>query len=493
MKVETVVIVGGGTSGWLTAAYLHNNHPDIKVTVVDKEVGNAIGVGEATLLNFEPFMAECGFTIEDWFVKLDTGYKSGIMFANWQEPGNDIWHPFYKGKRRLRPNLKLWDAWSLIQELDFKTYALGSYSNTVLNNTVDIDAVNNPNAYHIDCGKLVLYVQKKLQDKIKIIRSDVVEIEKEGDTVTGLKLKDGSIVVADLFVDCTGFLQLLRTPKVRVDLDNRLFVNTAVVCQIPYENRKEEFKPYAICDATDHGWIWKIGVSSRIGSGMVFNRNITSIEEAKEYFVKYWNNRIPVEKVRAINWDPYYIEDQWSGNVVNIGLSAGFIEPLESTGIGLITTGITQLSNTIKDRHFVDIDRQNFNVQMIMVFEDAVDFVSAHYANNNRTSKFWNYVKETFVPSDKMLHQVDELKNPNIEVPYDGKVHYFFTGCNWTLLLQQLGYEVAERNINVNKEAAAEILVGNYIEFEKNRHVWCRHHSDEIDRIAELRNFYDNN
>ncbi len=492
MKVETVVIVGGGTSGWLTAAYLHNNHPNIKITVVDKELGNAIGVGEATLLNFEPFMLECGFPIEDWFVKLDTGYKSGIMFSNWQEPGNDIWHPFYKGKRRIRPNLKLWDVWSLNQEFDFKTYALGSYSNTVLNNTVDINAANNPNAYHIDCGKLILYVQKKLQDKIEIIRSDVIEVEKEGDTITGLKLKDGGIIVADLFVDCTGFLQLLRTPKVRINLDKRLFVNTAVVCQIPYENRKEEFKPYAICDATDHGWIWKIGVSSRIGSGMVFNRNITSVDEAKEYFVKHWNNRIPVEKVRAINWDPYYIEDQWSGNVVNIGLSAGFIEPLESTGIGLITTGIIQLSNTIKDRHYSDIDRQNFNVQMMLVFEDAVDFVSAHYANNRRTSKFWKYVKETFVPSDKMLHQVAELTNPNIQVPYDGKAHYFFTGCNWTLLLQQLGYEVAERNIDVNKEAAAELLVGNYIEFEKNQHVWCRHHSDEVDRIAELRNFYDN-
>jgi tryptophan halogenase len=348
MKVNSIVIVGGGTSGWLAAAYLHNNHPGTKITVVDKEIGNAIGVGEATLLNFEPFMLECGFPIEDWFVKLDTGYKSGIMFSNWQKTGNDIWHPFYKGKRRLKHGFRLWDIWSLNQEFDFKTYALGSYSNTVLNNTVDIDPVNNPNAYHIDCGKLVLYVQKKLQDKIEIIRSEVVEVEKDGDTVSSLTLKNGDTIAADLFIDCTGFLQLLRTPNTRIDLSNRLFVNTAVVCQIPYENRKEEFKPYAICDATDHGWLWKIGVSSRIGSGMVFNRNITSIDEAKEYFVKYWNNRIPVEKVRAINWDPYYIKDQWSGNVVNIGLSAGFIEPLESTGIALIIEGIVHVNNFIK-------------------------------------------------------------------------------------------------------------------------------------------------
>lgn len=486
MKVEKIVIVGGGTSGWLAAAYLYKNHPDIEITVVDKEVGNAIGVGEATLLNFKPFMDECGFPIEDWFVELDTGYKSGIMFANWREPGNDIWHPFYKGKRRLVQDIKLWDVWSTVQEYDFKTYALGSYTNTVLHNTVDIDPVSNTNAYHINCGKLVTYIQKKLNGKVRLIQSDVTQVERNTDTVTSLILKDGSVITADLFIDCTGFLQLLRKPKTRINLEGRLFVNTAVVCQVPYQNRPEEFRPYAICDAVDHGWIWRIGVSSRIGSGMVFNRNITSIDEAKEYFVKYWNNRIKVENVRAINWDPFYIEDQWSGNVVNIGLSAGFIEPLESTGIGLITAGITQLSNTISDRHYAHIERENFNIQMKSVFEDAVDFVSAHYANNNRNSKFWNYVAETFVPSDKMLHQLEELADPNIEVPYNGKVHYFFNGCNWTLLLQQLGYPVAERNLELSKDGAAELLVKHYINNEKNRHVWGRIHYLEIDRIKDL-------
>jgi tryptophan 7-halogenase len=488
MKVENIVIVGGGTSAWMAAAYLYNNHPSMNITVVDKEIGNPIGVGEATLLNFKPFMDECGFPIEDWFVELDTGYKSGIMFSNWQEPGNDIWHPFYKGKRKITPNLRLWDVWSLNQDRDFKTYALGSYTNSVLHNTVDIDPVSNPNAYHINCGKLVVYIQEKLKDRITIIKSEVVQVVKDNDIVSSLELKDGTVLTADLFVDCTGFLQLLRKSTNRINLEGRLFVNTAVVCQVPYQDRPEEFKPYAVCDAVDHGWIWRIGVNSRIGSGMVFNRNITSIDEAKEYFVKYWDNRIQKENVRAINWDPFYNTDQWSGNIVQIGLSAGFIEPLESTGIGLITIGITQLSNTIRDRYYSSIDQENFNTQMNIVFEDAVDFVSAHYANNPRSSNFWNHVRETFVPSEIMLHHIDELNNPNIEVPYDGKMHYFFNGCNWSLLLLQLGYTVAERNINLSKEAALELLITNYIQNEKNRHIWSRKHSLEVDRIRELKN-----
>jgi tryptophan halogenase len=487
MKVNSITIVGGGTSGWLTAAYLHYNHPDISITVVDKEIGNSIGVGEATLLNFKPFMDECGFSVDEWFTELDAGYKSGIMFSNWKEPGNDIWHPFYKGHRHLSKSLKLWDVWSLVQEYDFKKYALGSYNDTVLHNSVNIDSIG-ANGYHIDCGKLVLYIQKKLKDKINIIRSGVVNVNKDGDTIINLTLKNEEVITADLFVDCTGFLQLLGTPKERVNLDDRLFVNTAVVCQIPYEDRPTEFKPYAICDAVDHGWIWKIGVSTRIGSGMVFNRNITSIDEAKEYFVNYWNNRIPVEKVRAINWDPYYVKDQWRGNVVNIGLSAGFIEPLESTGVGLITVGVTQLSNAIRDRMYSNLDQRNFNTQMEIIFDDAVDFISAHYANNLRSTPFWKHVEETFVPSKMMLHHVEQLNNPDIQVPYDGKINYFFNGCNWTLLLQQLGYSVAERNINLSKDQAIEILVKNYISNEKHKHIWCRPHSLEVDRLTELKN-----
>ena len=487
MKVENLTIVGGGTSAWLAAAYLQKTHPAISITVIDKEVGNSIGVGEATLLSFRPFMEECGFPIEDWFTELDTGYKSGILFANWREPGNDIWHPFYKGNRKIPgQDFHLWDVWSLVPHLDFKTYATGAYTSSTVHNAVDVHSIDSY-AYHINCGKLVLYIQKKLKDKIKIIKSDVVNVVKtDDDTIDFLELKDGSTVRSDLYVDCTGFHQVLRKSKKRIDLQGRLFVNTAVVCQIPYENRSEEFKPYAVCEAVDHGWIWKIGVANRIGSGMVFNRNITDVEEAKKYFVEHWDDRINVENVRAINWDPFYNEDQWTGNVVQIGLSGGFIEPLESTGVGLITVGVTQLSNALHEQWYSKNDVNNFNSQMVTLFEDCVDFVSMHYTNTNRTSNFWNYVKDTFVPSDRMIHYLERLKNPNIKVPVDSKHNYMFGGSSWSMVLQQLGYEIAPRNIPYSPEHAVELIVKFFVEFEKNKHIWSRHHSSEIDRIIEL-------
>jgi tryptophan halogenase len=486
MKVETLTIVGGGTSAWMTAAYIHHNHPAISVTVVDKEIGNSIGVGEATLLSFQPFMEECGFPIDDWFTKIDCGYKSGILFSNWRGPGNDIWHPFYKGNKKITDHYHLWDVWSLVQELDFKTYATGSYSSSVLHNTVDSSAFHTY-ASHIDCGKLVSYIQNQLKNKIKIIKSEVVNINKlDNGDIDSLELKNGTIIKSDLYVDCTGFHSILRKSKNRIDLEGRLFVNTAVVCQIPYEDRPNEFKPYAVCDAVDHGWIWKIGVASRIGSGMVFNRNITDPEEAKEYFVKYWNDRIKKENVRVINWDPFYNTDPWVGNVVQIGLSNGFIEPLESTGIALITVGATQLSNALMEQWYSKHDVDNFNSQLNTLFEDCIDFVSMHYANNNRTSKFWNYVKDTFTPSERMLHYVDRLTKPNIKVPVDSKHNYMFGGSSWSMVMQQLGYEITPRSIPYSKEYATEVIVKHYIEHEKNKHIWSRHHSSEIDRIIEL-------
>lgn len=485
MKVQTVTIVGGGTSAWLTAAYLYHNHPAVDITIVDKEVGNSIGVGEATLLSFAPFMQECGFAVDDWFAEIDAGYKSGILFTNWQQPGHTIWHPFFKGNRKIDDAFHLWDIWSLDQSLDFKTYATGEYSNSVIHNHCDPQTPGY--AYHVNCGKLVLYIQRQLQDKIRICKSEVVAVNSRvQDHINHIELQDGSKIHSDLYVDCTGFHRVLRPSQCRVDLSERLFVNTAVVCQIPYQDRSTEFKPYAVCEAVDHGWIWKIGVHNRIGSGMVFNRNITDVDTAKAYFVDHWSDRISVDKVRAINWDPFYNRDQWAGNVVQIGLSAGFIEPLESTGVGLITVGITQLSNALFEQWVSENDVNNFNSQMITLFEDCVDFVSMHYAQNPRTSDFWTHVKNTFVPSARMLNYVDRLQDSNNKVPVDSKFNYMFGGSSWSMCLQQLGYSVAKRDIAYSQEHARQLLVSNYIEHEKNKHVWSRHHSSEVDRIHEI-------
>jgi tryptophan halogenase len=485
MKVNSITIVGGGTSGWLAASYLFKNQPDIKITVVDKEIGTPVGVGEATLLSFKPFMDECGIPIEEWIIPLDAGYKSGILFTNWRKDGDNIWHPFYKGNRPVEGVIKTHDLWSRHQHLDFKEYALDFYTSSVVHNTVDISNIDSY-ASHVDCGKLVVFLQDRLKNKINIIKSDVVNVVKNEQGIDYLELKDGTVIKSDLYVDCTGFKNVLRTPEKRINLEDRLFVNTALAHPVQYQDKSTEFKPYAVCEAVEHGWMWKIGVASRIGTGLVFNRNITSIEDAKDSFVEHWDHRIKKENIRVIDWTPFYIEDQWSGNVVNIGLSAGFIEPLESTGIALITIGITQLNNALNERYYINENQEFYNLQMKILYEDCVDFVSMHYANNNRPGMFWDYVRKTFKQSNRMLHYMEELANPDITIPRNAKYNYMFGGANWFLMMYQLGFYVAPRNMPIPDALSLEKIIAIYIEHVKNRHIWSRHHSSEIDRLHEL-------
>jgi tryptophan halogenase len=378
----------------------------------------------------------------------------------------------------------MFDIWTQTQHLDFKEIAMAYYSSSVKYNSIDASNLKDY-GYHIDCSKLVKFIQLKLQEKIKIIKSDVVEVAYKDENICHLKLKNDQVLTADLYVDCTGFKNLLRTPKQRVDLEGRLFCNTAVAAHIPYKNRNNELHPYVISEAVDHGWIWNIPVSSRIGSGLVFNRNITDIEEAKEYFVKYWDNRIEKNDCKVIDWSPFYHEDQWGGNCVSIGLSAGFIEPLESTGIALITSGVTQLSNALRTEHYTIDDVDFFNLQMKILFEDCVDFVSMHYANNSRNTKFWSYVKNTWKPSAKMQHFLDKLNNSSIPVPTSGKFNSVFDGINWAVWLIQMDFPVGVRNTGYTNNQAEHILTQNYVKYEKSRHIWSRHHASEVDRLRE--------
>lgn len=444
MKVESIAILGGGTSAWLTAAYLCNNHPAIKITVIDKSIGNPVGVGEGTLLRFVEFINQCGLEFEDIFREVGATFKNGILFKNWQEDNKDIWHPFI-----VNPSVesedglifKLMDVWSNHQDFNFKRYGTGLYDVSMQNGVCD----NFDLAYHVDCGKLVTYLQNFLVDKITFIQSEMVEFQSSDENIDYLTLDNKSKIYADLFIDCTGFKSVLNDNPEKIDLSDRLFCNTACAGHVPYQNKNTEMVPYVVSEALDVGWAWTIPVRDRIGSGLVFNRNITEIDDAKKIFCDYWNGRITESDLKIIDWDPFYNKNMWHGNCVSIGLSAGFIEPLESTGIALIIEGIYQLSNRIKDGFVQDYDADVFNSMMIGFFEECVDFVNMHYYNNARSSQFWTHVKNTHKISKKHQHYLDMLSKDNKSLDAVITDTNFFTNANWYLWLIQQGEQVASR------------------------------------------------
>lgn len=457
-----IAIVGGGTSAWLTAAYLLNNLPGIEIMVIDKEVGRSIGVGEATIIDFAEFMRQCGFNFEDWFVGADATFKAGILFPNWKKEGTEIWHPFFTNLVYKNHNANVWDFYAYrSDDLDYKDYSCMLYDSAVRHHKVDFTDLSNY-AYHVDAGKLVQYVQARIAHRIRVIKQEVVEVVKnQTQEVDYLKLIDGSCISADLFVDCTGFLSLLKKQD-KVDISDRLFCNTAVAGRISYQDELEEKRPYVICDAVEHGWIWTIPVSSRIGTGLVFNRDITDIETAKEYLCQYTNGRLTKDNMKVIDWTPYYVRNFWEKNIVSIGLSGGFVEPLESSGISLIIKGIQSLEQRLRQKFYNQYDIDLYNTSMIRLYEDVVDFVSMHYIDSEKKGKFWDFVRSKSTYSDTKLFFEEIITNPEFRntLPFtpEANTNSIFGVDSWICWLSQLGYKFGVNNVELMKPIAEEKL-----------------------------------
>jgi len=481
-EIKTITVIGGGTSGWLAAAFLSHNNPNIEITVVDKELGCPVNVGEATILNFGPFMELCGFNIEEWFISVDATYKSGILFPDWVENGKSVWHPFFMNPI-LENGYSLHDAWAKNKKYDFVKYGLPMYENSILN-LIDRNELGTY-AFHIDCGKLVEFIKNKILNKINFIQSEVVDVKKIGNKIHKVFLKNSQIIQSDLFVDCTGWKSLLKKQD-RNYLDGRLFCDTAIASRIPYLNRKEEMKPYVISESVDHGWIWKIPVRTRIGSGLVFNRNITSIDEAKKYFLEYWNYRVSEEELRVLDWTPYYCNNIWEENIVSIGLSAGFIEPLESTGVALIIDGLKKLQNKISDRNWSELDIKTYNDGMKLHFEDCIDFVSMHYSKPYKNTPFWKFVKDTYQSSDKIKF-IEEILSKKILYTRDRSEYQVFSGSNWTTWMIQLGYDV-NSDVDCNPLILEKSMLNYYNKYESFRKSWSVDHETEIRRLETFYN-----
>lgn len=454
--MENMIIVGGGTAGWMAASYFAENRPDINITLIDKEVGTPIGVGEATVLDFKPFMDKCSIPQTEWMSFADATFKSGIMFPGWKHKDNTVWHPFLA--KVMFDQYTQWDLWAMTQTDNFTESVLGMYD-VSLHNKVDLQDLDCY-AYHVDCSKLVQLMKRRLENRITFISSDVENVVKENTNITKLVLSNGQEVSGDLYIDCTGFKSILKTQD-KVSLDDRLFCNTAIAGHVEYQDKGKEMRPYVISEAVDHGWIWNIPVQSRIGTGLVFNRDITDIETAKEYFVTHWNNRINKDNLKVINWDPYYINNMWEGNVVSIGLSAGFIEPLESTGLALMRLGIEKIHDQI--HHTLNVDehsRNIFNSSMLKIYNENVDFVNMHYADTERTEPFWNYVKSKHRKSSMQLLLEEKLRTP------DERITIFtnneapgvqFHSSNWVLWLIQMNYPV-NQHLDMPQEYAQDMI-----------------------------------
>lgn len=415
-KFDDIKIIGGGSAGWMTATTLIRKcKKGTKITLIESPNISTVGVGESTIIGIsdwlesinlndpKKFLKEVDGTIklsirfEDFYKKDAGGFHYPFSTPLEEDPSHGVTGWYYK--KILNPNTPVSD----FADVNYPIMALVNNNKLTSENFYTFNYKRNK-AYHFDATKFGLFLKESIciPEGVNHILSDVVTVNKTEDGyVENVVLENGEKVSADLWIDCTGFKSLLLSETLEeefLDFSKLLPNNKAWATRIPYKNKKEEICNYTDCIAQNNGWVWKIPLWSRWGSGYVYSDKYISDEDAlkefKEFIKKKDYSGVPIEDLefRNIKMRVGRHKRLWVKNVVAIGLSAGFIEPLESNGLFTVHEFLRMLIKKIdspRDR-YSEWDRLEFNNEATRLFDGFASFVAAHYALSHRDdTPYW--------------------------------------------------------------------------------------------------------
>ena len=432
-KIKKILIVGGGTSGWLAANYLAKKLGNVEVSLIESHDIPTIGVGEATIPPIRTLMAAIGAEEAEFMRTASATFKIGLKFVNWvhapEKPGDvadSYYHVFgsfgQAGGELMAP------YWVMDREkgdtsfVDYTMVEGGVCDGGRAPKRTTDPQYNGPiqYAYHFDAGKLVdfLKVHGKSMGVTHLIGNVTEVVLDEGGNIDHLKTKELGDLDADLFIDCTGFGAHLIEKKLGTEYTNLtdvLFCDSAVACQVPYGDPKQAINPYTTVTAQSEGWTWDIPLSNRRGIGYVHSSKYTEPEEAERVLRQYMGPEADGLDVRHLKFRTGFRREQWKGNCVSLGLSAGFIEPLESTGIYLVDAALRMLVDFLGTPETLNLAAKDFNRRMGETFDDIVDFVKLHYAITKRAdTAFW---RDNTAPTSWTSSLQDKIESWRYRVP----------------------------------------------------------------------------
>lgn len=425
MNVNKIVIVGGGSAGWISAATLVKYYPEKDITVIESPNIPTIGVGESTLGAIRDWARALDLDEDDFMKFTDASYKMGIRFKDFYAlKDGGYFHPF--GRPYTRPFhsegfdesdvLKLWHIkkskdkdlpaqdycktfWPTIPLMEkgkFSDNSSGVFDNYLPKTTL---------AYHFDAVKFAIWLRDRYSKPrgVKHIQAEVVDIITNEDGIDYLLLDNGDKIYSDLFVDCTGFNSILLGGAMKepfISYDDLLPNNKAWAVQVPYTDKEKELEPLTDCTALSNGWVWNVPLWSRIGTGYVYSDKYITKEEALEEFKAYLNsdqmkvynpNRVTDDlKFRHIETKIGRYQRMFVKNVVAIGLSSGFIEPLESNGLLSAHRFLFFLITALERGSVSQLDRNIHNLSCNTMFDNFAEFVALHYLLTTRDdTPYW--------------------------------------------------------------------------------------------------------
>ena len=409
---RSVVIVGGGAAGWITAGRIAAQHKansadGIRVTLVESPNIPIIGVGEGTWPTMRNTLIKLGISETDFMRECDASFKQGAKFAKWVDGSEKdfYYHPLMLpqgfGKTNLIP---YWQKYRT-NKLDNKSFSDAvCFQEAVCEQglapkmitTPEFDSVANY-AYHLNAGKFATFLQKHCCAKLGVthVLADVVSINSaDNGDIASVNTTQAGEISGDLFIDCTGFSSLLLGQHLQVpfiECDDVLFIDTALAVQIPYESEDAPIASHTISTAQEAGWIWDIGLINRRGVGHVYSSRHTSEEQAVQKLREYVGPAFEKVSVRKIPIKSGHRQLFWKKNCVAVGLSAGFLEPLEASALVLVELSASMIAEQLPAcREVMDITAKRFNETFSYRWARIIDFLKLHYILSKRSdNQFW--------------------------------------------------------------------------------------------------------
>ena len=410
--IKQIVIVGGGTAGWLTAGILASQHlshisSGLNITLIESSEIPTIGVGEGTWPTMRDTLNSIGITEQEFIACCDASFKQGSEFIGWKNGSNSdrYYHPFQAPHGFGQCDLV--DYWqqstqhtSFAHLLSAQPHLCDRHKAPKQLQTPEFAAVANY-GYHLNAGKFAELLKRHCTTKLGVVLIDdtVVKVNGQQDqAIISVTTKQHGDVKGDLFVDCSGQSGLLISQHYQIELQSLkhiLFNDSAIAVQAPHGTATQPLNSHTISTAHDSGWFWDIALPTRRGIGNVYASDFTSKEQAeldlKQYLTKQLSaKQIDELKFRHLTFAPGYRKRFWVQNCVAIGMSAGFIEPLEASALALVELSAKMLAKELPANNAImDIASQRFNQRFEYRWQRIVDFLKLHYVLSERQSEYW--------------------------------------------------------------------------------------------------------
>ena len=412
LRVKKIVIVGGGTAGWMAAAAMSKLIYDqsIEIKLIESEQIGTVGVGEATIPHILYFNRLVGINEDDFIKKTNATYKLGIEFVNWGQVGESYIHPFGPYGVDME-GVHFHHMWFRANKLgfappmdDYNLQIIAAKANKFMRPEPKLEGSPISKiayAFQFDAALYAKYMRDFAEQRgVKRIEGKIAKthIDKKTGNVSGVQLDNGDLHEGDLFIDCSGFKGLLIEEALQTgyeDWSHYLPCDRAIARA---SEKLPTLTPYTRATAKKAGWQWRIPLQTRTGNGHVYSSQFLQDDEALESLNKDLAGA-PISDPNYLRFKTGIRKKPWNKNVVSIGLASGFLEPLESTSIHLIQTAIARLMTNFPDKRFNEHDINYYNERTRLEYIQVRDFLILHYKATKRDdSEFWRYCRNMSIP-----------------------------------------------------------------------------------------------